>query len=103
VTRRDLPPGDQLAQTVHAALAYGADYPEHRVAEGSLVCLVARDELELCWLTEQADRAGLATATFREPDLGYELTAIALEARAARLCSKYPLTFSQREEVNTSE
>jgi hypothetical protein len=66
------------------------------------VLVVARDELELCWLAEEAARAAVPHATFHEPDLDWALTAIALGASAAPLVRKYPLAFSG-EEVKCDE
>lgn len=95
VTRSDLKPGAQLAQSCHAVASFAVAHPEaHRAwatGEANVVCLSAGDELELERLLEQAARAALPSAAFREPDLGGELTAIALAGDAARLVSTLPL------------
>lgn len=59
--------------------------------------LVALDELALYQLLERA--TAHRVAIFQEPDLGYALTAIALEPAARQLVQRYPLAFSVREEV----
>jgi hypothetical protein len=93
VGRDDLPPGVQAVQAVHAALAYAAS--GHYVPE-TLALLGVRDELDLCWLLDAAEEAGVPAVPFREPDLGDELTAVALGPEGARLCRKFHLLLDGR-------
>lgn len=86
----------QASQAVHAALAFAHEHPVS--PECYLVLLEAPDMLALCWLLADAQRETLRAAAFNEPDLGDELTAVALKGAAAQLCRKFPLLF--REEVN---
>jgi hypothetical protein len=78
-------------QSSHAALCFTAEYPDIPVHDLPLVLLAVPDEPRLYALASDAMLAGLRIAPFYEPDLGNELTAIALEPAAARLCRKLPL------------
>lgn len=51
------------------------------------------DELALAELATRATEEGIARTVWREPDLGNEITAVALEPGevAARLCAQLPL------------
>jgi hypothetical protein len=94
VTRADLPPGAQAAQAAHAALMFAACHPGTGAADGVLVVLAAAGELELCRLAEDAARGGYLTATWTEPDLGGQVTAVAVYD-AARLCARFPLALRE--------
>lgn len=100
VVRGDLPPGLQLAQACHAARLFAADHP---VAEqtwyqesNTLAVLTVPDRAALVAIHDQAGRLGLRVSLFREPDLGDEPTAMAIEpgAFARRLCQGLPLALS---------
>ena len=96
ITRSDLNPGAQLAQSAHALSAFACAFPdEHRAwHEGSnnLVALSVPDEAALQRLLQTAVCRLVACAQFREPDFGDELTAVALFGdKAARLVSSLPL------------
>jgi hypothetical protein len=97
VVRRDLPAGAQAAQSCHALRAFVGAHPDldraWHEAGGNLVCLSATDERALEGLLAEA--SGLATAAFREQDLGGELTAIALEARAKKILRPLPLALCE--------
>lgn len=97
VTRANLPPGAQVAQACHAALAFSAEHGEHsRWASATLAVLAADSETTLEGLCENASRRGLRLSTFREPDMADALTAIAIEPSALtrRLCSRFPLALA---------
>lgn len=98
MTRADLPPGDQAVQAAHAALDFAAAEPvifrRWQQSSNTLALLAAPDELELCWLLERARRARVTAVPFREPDLGGELTAVALEPGGRALCRTYPLALA---------
>jgi peptidyl-tRNA hydrolase len=83
VTRADLAPGAQIAQSVHAAFAFAAQHGEAArawmAASNTVACLVAQDEAELEAIAGAAQGRGLRVAVFREPDLDDALTAVALE------------------------
>lgn len=96
VTRSDLAPGAQLAQSCHAVSAFAATFPEvHREwhANGqNLVVLAALDEKRLGNLLDSLeDVHGLSCAAFFEPDFGGQMTAIAVPGEAAKLLSSLPL------------
>lgn len=93
IVRNDLKPGLQAAQACHALRLFGAEHPEEDRSwyEGSnnLVLLQVPDEEALLGLLERS--SGISSSLFREPDLGDEATALALEARGRRLVSNLPL------------
>lgn len=97
VTRRDLPPGAQASQLVHACRAFVAEHPEEDrrwyETSNTVVLLTERDDASLQALLDLARRAGVSTAAFHEPDYDYALTAIALGANGKRLCRKLPKAF----------
>lgn len=102
MTRRDLHPGYQAVQSCHAAIQFCFEHFEHQVTKewyeksNYLGLLVAKNELELNELAAKAQSQGIVVSVFREPDIGDEVTAIALEPgpRTKRLCSALPLAFS---------
>jgi hypothetical protein len=82
---------------MHAAIEFTVQHPRvtsdwHR-SSNTLVLLAAPDEWSLGLLGDDADAAGLRLARFHEPDLGFSLTAVALEPAARRLVSRLPLAF----------
>lgn len=87
VVRADLPPGLQMAQACHAAVAFTA---AHGVLTENLVVLHAPDERALRALSEGCGSA-IRAAAFHEPDLGGELTALAMDDGGRRLLSSLPL------------
>jgi hypothetical protein len=103
VTRGDLPPGAQICQAVHAALAFAVVHrdlvDDWYAVSNTLVVLITSDELSLGWLRADAEAAGLRAVGFHEPDMDGALTAVALEPAARRLLSHLPLALSRREEV----
>ena len=101
VTRRDLAPGYQAVQSIHAAQQFAFDYPtiNGRWKEHSnyLGLLSVKDELALKRLAMSATKRGLAVSLFCEPDLGWSVTAIAIEAGSIsrKLCNRLPLALSE--------
>lgn len=93
ITRDDLSPGVQAVQGMHAALSFAVTYPEltakwHHESQ-VLVFLAVPDEDELVELGR--DLSWFDLIWFREPDLGDQLTAIAVEPDAGRMLSHLPL------------
>jgi len=81
VVRDDLTPGLMLAQACHAAFEYGM-YGADDVGDNLIVLTASPDalrelEAQVCALT-------LSHESFREPDLGGELTALALSGSLSR-------------------
>ena len=98
ITRADLPPGDQAVQAAHALTEFvvehaGAAQKWHRESN-TLALLAAPDEKALERMLDRAFDLGILSASFREPDLGNSLTAIAIEPNGARICRNLPLAFS---------
>lgn len=101
VTRRDIAPGYQAVQSCHAMRQFTADHPD-RDAEwytnsNYLALLSVADEVELMRLIAAAKDAGLKWSAFREPDVGGQITAIAIEPhpKTAELCRTLPLAFKE--------
>lgn len=84
VTRRDLSPGSQAVQGMHALVEFSMyhpnDYDDWYKQSNHLCFLVVNDEQELGSLCRKLYNAGVKFSDFREPDLGMSLTAIAIEA-----------------------
>lgn len=101
VTRKDLFPGAQIAQSLHAFREFVEDYPEveRRWYKSSnyIAILSASDESELLRLSARLTKKGIRHSLFREPDLNNELTAIAIEPgrESKRACSSYPLALKE--------
>lgn len=95
--RADLSSGLQLAQAVHAAFQFFAEWPSLAgvwVRESNFLVVVATpNELALAELAGRAVEEGLARTIVREPDLDNTITAVALQpgADARRLCANFPL------------
>lgn len=101
VTRRDISPGYQGVQSQHALRQFSADHPD-RDAEwfknsNYLAWLSVENEVELMRLIALANDHGLKWSAFREPDVGGQITAIAIEPhpRAAQLCKGLPLALKE--------
>ena len=99
VVRKDLKPGIQLAQALHAALHFAADYNimfQKWMNVSDYICVLHIDnEEELQKLLNKAHGKGITCASFREPDLDDALTAICLEPgnRSKSLCKNLKLAF----------
>jgi hypothetical protein len=95
IVRQDLKPGAQVAQSGHAIAAFARAHRETFEAwtdgPNNLVVIAIAGELELDALRQRLGGARLAAV--HEPDLGDQLTAIAVEATdaTARLVSTLPL------------
>ena len=101
VTRQDLAPGLQAAQVAHAAFQFAY---EHRPLAHSwlqesnfLIILSVESEDELHLLAGAAQDIGLPVTKFTEPDIGDELTAIAIapSPQTVELTSSLPLALSE--------
>lgn len=101
VTRRDLSPGYQAVQPAHALAEFAIKYPKTfknwQVNQKNLVVLSAANELALTDLFKKAEQAGLKCVLFKEPDIGNESTAIAIEPHELtyKLTSSIPLTLKE--------
>lgn len=96
VTRGDLKPGAQLAQSCHAMAAIAARFPAQFASwhDGSnnLVALRVADENALQATIARLATLGCCYTEFREPDFDGQLTACAvIGANAKRALSSLPL------------
>jgi len=87
VVRKDLPVGLQMAQACHAARAWGGTPPH----DENLVVLHAENEDHLRGILERLHLADVSARCFQEPDLGYQLTAIATDSWAKKYLRNLPL------------
>jgi len=98
VTRSDLPAGAQAVQSAHALRKFVATYPEldklWYERSNYLALLAVPDEKSLSQLLERARRRGIPAVGFREPDLGWSLTAVALASKAKGLVRRLPLALA---------
>src|SRR5690348_12155698 len=101
ITRRDLSPGYQAAQSCHALRAFAADWPEidrqwYEISN-YLVLLSVEDETTLRELFTRAKEIGIKCSWFKEPDLDNQITAITLEPgdKSSKFCARLPLTLSE--------
>lgn len=101
VTRRDIAPGYQAVQSCHAMRQFTQDHPD-RDAEwfknsNYLALLSVADEAELMRLIVAAKDHGLRWSAFREPDVGGQITAIAIEPSkvTVELCKNLPLALKE--------
>ena len=97
VVRGDLEPGLRAAQACHAQRQFAADHPEDDLdwftKSNTIVLLEVPDIEALVDLTFRLDRRDIKYARFIEPDLGHELTAIAVAPEGRPLCQRLPLAF----------
>jgi hypothetical protein len=100
ITRQDLEPGYQAVQSMHALRQFTADHPEVDKLwfeqSNYLGLLSVANEKDLYLLMERAQAQGIQVSCFREPDIGDQITAIALAPgpRSKKLCSNLKLALS---------
>lgn len=97
VTRGDLLAGYQSVQPAHALAEFMVTYPTtarrwHKNHK-NLVVVAAPNEEALVTLFKKAEELGLKTVLFKEPDIGNEATAVAIEPNELtyKLVSSLPL------------
>ena len=105
VTRKDLLPGAQASQLLHACVEFGILHPEiyqewYR-ASNTIVLLSTTNENKLKRLINKAENKGIRISCFNEPDMNDELTAVAFEPGepTSLLLKELPLAMR---EYNTS-
>ena len=91
-----MPASYQSVQSIHVAVDFVFQHPEqagvwHDISN-SLAFLSVKTEEELFNKISQLDAAGIKYTAFREPDVGYAITAIALEPgeQTKEFCRKLP-------------
>lgn len=101
LTRADLSPGQQATQGSHAAFRFAYEHPlllKTWYEESTyLVLLSVPTEAELGVLAGRLIAADLVVSLWREPDMGNELTSVAVapSLAAQRLLSSLPLTLRE--------
>ena len=101
ITRRDLHPGYQAVQSAHAGIDFQHEYPEiakqWNKQSNYLIILSVENEEQLLLFLEKCKWYNLKTTIFKEPDIGNEVTAIAVEpgSRTKKLTSRLPLAFKE--------
>jgi peptidyl-tRNA hydrolase len=97
VVKKDLKPGDQLAQSCHACFQFASEHPHltnEWIRDSNYICILEIDnEQELVTLYERALREDIPNSRFIEPDFDNALTALALGPgpQTKKLCSKLKL------------
>ena len=95
VTRKDLEPGYQIAQSGHALAQFILDHPEraHQWNNNYLICLSIENEEKLHKLYAKLQEQGIPVSAFCEPDIDYQMTSIAFEGTesSSKLTSSLPL------------
>ena len=78
-TRQDISPEYQLVQTAHAALELGHTLKPEQVHNLHFTCCGVANLEELYMIQDYLDNQGYHYIAFREPDIGNEITSIAVE------------------------
>jgi hypothetical protein len=99
VTRRDLPAGDQVAQTLHAGLELAAEcstaFVRWHTDTNTVVCKTVATEHELeALFNKLVDGPPLPLVSFREPDRNNEMTSIAFLSSGGGAISHLPLVLA---------
>lgn len=105
MTRRDLTAGSQSVQSTHAAIQFIFEHPEISefwFKDPYLAQLSVENEDALKHLIHKLQKANIKYSIFREPDLGNEITAIAIEPsdKTRKLISHLPLMLKEYNVVN---
>lgn len=106
VTREDLSDGYKAVQSTHAAINFTFEHPQRAgpwfYNSNYLVLLELKNEKQLKLLIQKCDQNQLAYTVFREPDIGNQITAIAIAPSklTQKLVSKIPLLFKRKENEN---
>lgn len=95
VTRRDLSPGQKVAQSIHGVSNFISDhekiYKDWFETSNVIVCLEVKDETALRKLKTKCETRGVKHSVFLEPDMNNELTCLVIEPNGNRLCSNISL------------
>ena len=93
--------GAQLAQVAHVMSSFAIEHSDvhadWQTNSNYLVILSVEDEVSLSSILEKARELGIKASSFIEPDLGDQLTAIALEPseETYRITSSLPLALKE--------
>jgi len=78
IIRNDLTRSQKTVQAVHASAEFLLHENNHTWDNGTVVCLKVRNEDELLRLEKNLKKESLSYRSFREPDTGNDMTALAL-------------------------
>ena len=98
--------GYKAVQSTHAAINFTFEHPTRAgpwfKESNYLVQLEVKDEGELKDLIRKCERLNLYYTVFREPDIGDEITAIAIEPSplSEKLVKNLPLLFKSKTKVS---
>jgi len=81
ILRNDLTRSQKTVQAVHASAEFLLHEKSHTWDNGTVVCLKVRDEEELLNIEKRLRELALKYRSFREPDTGNDMTALALVGR----------------------
>lgn len=102
LSRKDLSPGYQAVQSAHAAIDFQYQYPKiakkwHK--SNYLVLLSVSDEKELTKYISIFKKFNLKHTIFREPDIGNEITAVAVQPSILlkHICKNLELLLKQKQ------
>lgn len=79
--RNDIHPGYRVAQSVHAVAQYAIKHPlefKNWNTVSNTVCCLECDPDKLLYLIQEMKMLGLEYVEFKEPDIGNQLTSIAI-------------------------
>lgn len=96
VVRNDLTAGAKLAQSSHAAFLFSTYFPDTTkiwMENSNYICILEANEEQISILINQAIDNKIEQAIFQEPDLNYQITAIAFAPgpKSKKLCSNLKL------------
>lgn len=83
MVRNDIPPGNQMVQSIHAVADFAIEHsPQFKAWQhgSNYLCCLSTTQLKLHQLIDKLIDHNINFTIFREPDLDNELTAIAVEA-----------------------
>jgi len=78
IIRNDLSRSQKTVQAVHASAEFLLHENNHTWDNGTVVCLKVRNEEELLNIESRLKNNTLTYRSFREPDTGNDMTALAL-------------------------
>ncbi len=102
MTREDISPGYKAVQSTHAAINFIFEHPDRAGPwfqnSNYLAQLEAKDERHLMSLIRKCEEYKLLYTVFREPDIGNQITAIAIEPSemTKKVVSNLPLLFKNK-------
>jgi hypothetical protein len=103
VVRRDLAPGSQVAQGIHAAVEHALRHPQEVARAPVVAVLASASEPSLLALLSDLRAAGHQVTTFFEPDLDGALTAIATIGSDSKQLRRLPLLHARGGETNDND